>query len=439
MSNVQPITQLTVAGKSLPINPDAQKLMLTKNTKGEWTIEEVASIGESDLLVIRNESGLVKAFKKTVRLYEAKKEIARVSKSWIVTVQGYNRLNQFAGLHEITPPEMMFDGKPQSNPRVQYDQKGEIKKVIVRKIVIGYTVAGSLVATDVVRHYNFDAYYMQDLQNKAKWKKDAAKFGTELSCPFAPDANVEEKNGIPYVKANGKIYLFKRVKDIEGIWIDPAHDEIREVYDQHIQHQKFGDVIAQNVASRNAKKAHPGIAATNVIALGDEDNHYADVQVFGYRSTISSKEAEEIASKIVRGEQVSNVEVNHSVEDASFEEVKVETTHVADDAAGAEGGPKDEPAAPAQTAPPVGTQEPAKAVERPAAPAPATSRPAAPPKTVEAKIAEEGEKKGIDPVKMAKNLFGEEVKDIISLNEFQKDKLLKVLEKTMGGKNGGAK
>lgn len=439
VSMVKPL-MLAQGGSPLKYSQEASKLMLTKNSKGDWTLEEVATIGESDLFVIRNESGLVKAFKKNVRLYEAKKEIAKVSKSWIVTVQGYNKLNQFAGLHEITPPSLIIEGKEQSNPYVQYDAKGEIKKVIVRKMVIGYTVAGSLVATDVVRHYNFDAYYMQDLQNKAKWKKDAAKFGTELSCPFAPDAAVEEKSGTSYVKEKGNIYLFKRVKDIEGIWIDPSHDEIREVYDQHVQHQKFGDVIAQNVCSRNAKKAHPGIAATNVIAYGEEGNCYADVTVFGYRSTLSKEEAEDLSKKIQRGEQVSNVSIEHSVEDAEYNEVKEELNTVAEDATGAEGGiktpatqehPKEETPKPAEE-----TKE--KHGERSEAPVPETDKPLrkAEPQSMDEKIFAEAEDKGIPADKMAQNLFQLDLKE---LNDYQKEKLLNVLKKTVGGKKGGAK
>lgn len=438
MSNAQPQTAVATVkplllqqgNTPLKYSPEASKLMLTKNSKGDWTVEEVATIGSSDLLVIRNESGLVKAFKKTVRLLESKKEIAKVSKSWIVTVQGYNALNRYAGLHEITPPELMFDGKAQSNPYVQYDTKGEIKKVIVRKMVIGYTVAGSLVATDVVRHYNFDAYYMQDLQNKAKWKTDAAKFGTELACPFAPEDEVLIKGETPYVKTKeGKIYLFKRVKDIEGIWIDPTHGEIRDVYDQHVQHQKFGDVIAQNVASRNAKKAHPGIAATNVIAYGEEDDHYADVEVFGYRSTISKEEAEKISEKIRRGEQISGVEVSHSVEDASFEEVAHETDAIVADAKAAEGGIKEPEEKKAEEQKPeqnAGEPKPEQKQEREADPVAK--------KTVLDKIAEISETKGLDPVKMAQNLWQLPLEN---LNDFQKDKLLDMVKKTTASK--GAK
>ncbi len=435
MSNAQQQTAVTVAkplqllqgGTPLKFSPEASRLMLTKNSKGDWTAEEVATIGSSDLLVIRNESGLVKAFKKTVRLLESKKEIAKVSKSWIVTVQGYNALNRFAGLHEITPPELMFDGMARSNPYVQYDAKGEIKKVIVRKMVIGFTVAGSLVATDVVRHYNFDAYYMQDLQNKAKWKPDSAKFGTELACPFAPELDVQMKGELPYVKTKeGKIYLFKRVKDIEGIWIDPTHSEIRDVYDQHIQHQKFGDVIAQNVASRNAKKAHPGIAATNVIAYGEEDNHYADVEVYGYRSTITKEEAEKISEKIRSGEQISDVEVSHSVEEASFEEVQKETETIVDDAAATEGGIKQPEEKKPEEHAPEQTQGPE--VQR-AEPKPATAKTTK--KDTIALIREEGEKKGVDAEKMSMNVFQLEV---AKLNEFQQDKLLSMLKKTTGGK-----
>ncbi len=427
MSNAQPTNAITTVkplsiiqgANPLKFSPDAQKLMLVRDQKGNWTVEEVATIGESDLLVIRNEAGTLKAFKKTVRLFEEKKEIAKVSRNWIVTVQGYNKLNQVTGLHEITPPSIQVDGKEQSNPYVQYDAKGEIKKVIVRKMVIGYSVVGNLVATDVVRHYNFDAYYMQDLQKKAEYKPESAKFATELSCPFAPEETVQYKGDVPYVKTpKGKIYIFKRVKDIEGIWIDPAHDEIRSVYDQHVQHQKFGDVIAQNVASRNAKKAHPAIAATNVIAYGEENKRHADVTVFGYRSTISKDEAENISKKILRGEQVDGVEISHSVEDASFEEVELETGHVVDEAAATEGNNK-----PAQS------EEP-----KPATPSPAQQQEKKPEPTGEKSLTQQIEeiakKKSLDIQKMCDNLFEAPYH---TLDDAQLTKLLGVMKGVQGG------
>lgn len=422
---------LMQGNKPLKFNPEAGKIVLTKDSRGNWTAEELAEIGKSDLFVIRNESGEVKAFKKIVRLLECKKEIAEVSGSWIITVQGYNRLNQYAGLHEITPPSIIVDGKEQSNPYVQYDEDGEIKKVIVRKMVIGYTVAGSQVVTDVVRHYNFDAYYMQDLQKKAEWKQEAARFGTELSCPFEPKAEVKTKkagkNEIPYVIGeSGKIYIFKRVKDLEGIWIDPSHSEIRKVYDQHIQHQKFGDVIAQNVASRNAKKAHPGIAATNVIAYGDGKEHYADVEVFGYRSTLSKAEAEDIADRVRKGEQVVGVEVKNSVEEANFDEVQDEAVRTV--AAETAEEPKEKPVeTPKPVEKPESKPEEPKQ-EAPAAPAP--DRPTVAPREIPAPEDKHAlarrlaEAKGFKVEDMAKNMFDSQ---FLLLNEYQLDKIIKVV------------
>ena len=425
---------LKLADKNFQIPNDAQKVMLTRTPSG-WELQEVATIGESDLLVIRNEKGIVKAFKKTVRLSESKKEIATVAKSTIITVVGYNRLNQVAGLHAMTPSSIIIDGKEQSNPFVEYDSKGEAKKVIVRKMAIGYSPVGNLVVTDVVRHYNFDAYYMQDLQSKAKWKPDAARFGTELSCPFAPDAQIEYKNDLAYCKEKGKIYLFKRVKDIEGIWINPASEEIAEVYNSHTQHQKFGEVIAQNVALRNALKSHPAIATTNVIA----QNGTADVTVYGYRSTLGKEQAEDIARKIEKGEQVDNVQVEHSVEEASYEEVSTELSNEATEAEATENKTTSTPTpAPApEVKKPEPKPEPKPQPKSESKPAPKEQKKTL---SIEEQIEAEAKGKGIKLPTMIKNLFGMEDEaecSVDKLNDFQKDKLLKVLKGVQG--NGGAK
>jgi hypothetical protein len=255
-----------------------------------------------------------------MKLSEAKKEIAQLGKDqpYIITVGGYNKLNQIAGLYIITPPTIASEGKEYANPYVQYED-GEIKRVICRKIAVGYTPVGNLVAIDTVRHYNFEAYFLQDIINKAQYNPDEARFGSRFICPLAPKEEPKtDADGTVYVKTDeGKVFTFQKIKGSEGVWIDTSGKEVRKVYSQHIQHQKFGDAIAQSMTARNAMKAHPAIAATTVEVKGG----IATVQVFGFRNNKDSKELESMAAQIAKGGTVEGVQVLQDTGDAEIEEV----------------------------------------------------------------------------------------------------------------------
>lgn len=316
---------LIVGSQKLTIDPEAKSLLLTRTSKG-YVIEEKTEFGNNDVFIRRDNNGVVRLAYKTVKLSAANKEIAKIGDNYIITVPGYNKLNQIAGISPLTPPSLFVEGKEQSNPYVMYE-KGQIKRVIARKIAIGYSPVGNLVAIDTVRHYNFDAYYLQDLQAKAKYNK-GAKFGTVFSCAFDATAQLLEKNEVTYAKAaDGKIYVFKPVKDVEGIWIDPSHAEIIEVYSQHIRHQIFGETIAQNIAWRNALKAHPAIA-TSQVTMKDG---YAEVLVYGYRHELDRNKLQEMEDTVKKGEQIAGALMQESNEEAQYEEVAAEIEAVADE------------------------------------------------------------------------------------------------------------
>ena len=68
---------LVLAPQKLSLNPNASKYLITRTKEG-WQPQEMATIGESDLFVLRTKEGALQAFSKPVRLYESKKEIYKV-------------------------------------------------------------------------------------------------------------------------------------------------------------------------------------------------------------------------------------------------------------------------------------------------------------------------------------------------------------------------
>lgn len=312
-------------GDKFTVRGDAERVLLQRNGD-RWQAEEIATLGESDMFVRRDEAGVARCFYRKVRLSTSKdrKELVEIEGKWSISAIGYEKLNQVAGVHVMTPQSILVDGREVANPHVQYSPTGELVRVIARKIAIGYSPIGNLVAVDAVRHYNFEAYFLQDLQNKLS-KVQAAQAGTAWSCPFDQDAEVlvdDLGRRVKVKPADGgksKEYVFVSVKGAFGIWVDPSHDEIRSVMRQHIQHQKFGDAIAQKLAWRNALKPHPAIATTNVVV--PQGGNSAEVTVFAWKHDLTEKALRQLGEQVARGEQLANVEVRREEGEASLEEL----------------------------------------------------------------------------------------------------------------------
>ena len=296
-------------GKAQPIliNPQASKILLTR-TKDGYRSDEIATLGESDVFVVRDASGVSYLLYKEVTLRVKDKEIANAGSddkpSWMPTIEGYNKLQQFASLF-LTSPPIYVDGREQPNPYREYDKYNVCTRVISRTIAIGYSPGGNLVATDSTRIYDLHAYFLTDLIKKAKFKPDSARQGVQMQCPFAPDKSVIERNGAFSVTTANNIYEFIPIKERYGIWTNVSHKEIFDVYAQHNRHAQYADVTAQSLSKRNAIKAHPAIAKTHLNVTNGE----AKVMVYCYRHGMTEAQMTTMADKIVKGEKPQGVQV----------------------------------------------------------------------------------------------------------------------------------
>jgi len=396
---------VVIGGKQFQFADDVKKVLLTRTVSG-WSTEEVATLGESDVFVIRNNEGDLRLVKKMVRLSLEKKEIAPVGNgNHMVSISGYATCNRIAGLHQITPPSILIGGQEKENPYAMHNPvTGEIRRWVCRKIAIGYSPLGNLVAIDAVRYYDFEAYYLQDLQAKASKHPDAVRFGVKFACPMTPGVETKERDGVTYTQTEKGIYVFKPIKDAEGLWININSSEVADVYKQHIAHQKFGDVIAQTMTWRNAMKAHPAIAATQVTVV----NGFADVMVYGFKSELTRAKLEEVGEQVAKGMEVTGVQVTQVTEEASYEEVATERDTIIAAETAEEGG-SSEP-------------QPQEKKDDP---------------NLKAKIEALAKEKGIPDLEaFCRNSMG---KPFAELSPEQLTKLTTILEKASAAKKGGVK
>ncbi|MDC4204792.1 MAG: hypothetical protein MPW14_11010 [Candidatus Manganitrophus sp.] len=66
--------------------------------------QNVALLGDGEVFIRRDASGVMRACKMPVSLSERNKEIQRIGEHWMITSAGADKLNQLPGLNIMTPP-----------------------------------------------------------------------------------------------------------------------------------------------------------------------------------------------------------------------------------------------------------------------------------------------------------------------------------------------
>ena len=308
---------VTIGKIQLKIPATAEKFLLVKDGDS-YQVQEIATLGESDVLVKRGENGEIRMIIKEVILSEKRGHLKNIGwddlPTWMITIDGYNYLNQFAALTEVCPP-IVVGGREQTNPYKEFGDDDNVKQAIARVIVIGYSPAGNLVATDCLRIYDPHAYYIQDLISKERKAKAFIKYGLSVMCPFAPDAPVKRRKKLIYVDVEAtdgqtrRQYYFEPIKGSNGLWLDPSSEDVQKMLSQYNSHIKFCDANVLSLARRNARKIHPAIATTKVNPVKIPGDVIVKVKVYCYRHNMTRDEIAELTKKIEAGEMVKGLEV----------------------------------------------------------------------------------------------------------------------------------
>ncbi|MCG3112408.1 MAG: hypothetical protein MCM46_11390 [Candidatus Manganitrophus sp. SB1] len=273
--------------------------------------QNVALLGDGEVFIRRDASGVMRACKMPVPLSERNKEIQRIGEHWMITSAGADKLNQLPGLNIMTPPSVVVDGKEVSNPYIERHPKTRaIQSVYVRKIIFGPNPIGNMVGVDYTLFFNVYTYFLQDLQVKVRRYPVCGTYGMKEKPPasLSPDRP-------------GRALVFFEIEDPVGLWVDLSHGEIQEVFNQHVSRQKFGDRHAQSICTRNALLKHPAIAAKTV----EVQNGVAKITVYGFKHDFDFKKFAELGEKIEKGQtDPREVQVERAIEEARFEEVSLE-------------------------------------------------------------------------------------------------------------------
>lgn len=346
------------------------------------TTADIMKLGDGECYVVaRDGKGAVRIIAAPVTLRKSLGEIDVIQNKPMITKDGYSKLNQVVNVNLLTPPRMMIDGVEQSNPHIErHPETKVIQSVSIRRVGIGYSPVGNLMAIDKTLFFNIRTYFMQDLQSLMKKFPAAAALGKKGSPPKS--RKVKEISGWEKTASGKNRPIFGAEKEVKfdadsaeyyeieggvGVWVDLTHPEVLGLFNTHTQRQKFGDRIAQSIVDRNILK---DFMALGQVQLDRGDT--ARVLVYGYRHELDFHKVENLAAQIASGEvSHGEVEVKSAVVDVEYEEVvQAEAAEVSPEEANqgnGNGTPPPEPAAVATpAADPAPEPEKAKPADKPA-------------------------------------------------------------------------
>jgi hypothetical protein len=251
-----------------------------------------------------------------------------------ITASGFRHLNKVAGISILSPQFVIVDGIQQPNPFVERDKRTRaIQSVILRKIGIGYSPAGTIVVVDKTLYYNIYTYFIQSIQAKMK-KKTWAKSQAERK-PAHPNA---ARIGTVDEKPEDRWAFFPTEEPL-GIWVNYDDQAILDCLDEHTQRQRFGDRIAQTIVERNILKDHPAIGVSEVFAKDNkETGRTAAVVVYGYRHDMTGSSIGSIMRQVASGIDTDPYEVK--AETIKVVDPEVEKDALAEEAKAEEIGPE---------------------------------------------------------------------------------------------------
>lgn len=259
------------------------KAQLIKQCKDIYA-EKVAVLGEGECFIRKTEKGFVESVRVPVELRFSKGEIYQIGAKWCISADGYDKLNQAAGLSVVAPKTIYLDGVNTGNPHFEFDVlKGNLKAVTVRRIVVGPSPIGNLVAIERLLRFDVDLYFLEDLQTKVKNRAGAGGYGTQ---EVKPDTLSDSASAVMFPLGPA------------ALWVDVSHVDIQDAFREHIKRCKYAERMATRMCERNAFASHPAIARRNVEPVGG----VARVTVFGGRMVMDEKRIKDLIEAFEEGD-----------------------------------------------------------------------------------------------------------------------------------------
>ena len=232
----------------------------------------------------------------------------------IMAAPGIQKLNQIASISTLTPSTVVVNGTEQGNPYCERDSDGNLLRVVIRKLMVGFSKFGERVCSDYTCDFDIEGYHRRDLLAVVKSCPKAA-----MMLPAGQDAPGPERTWLRVPIGSGV-----------DIWVDLASAEVRKVFDTTAQRRQFGLRTATTICVRNGLAQHPAIGGMSFMIPSKEKkgsnggSYYVadvpkthDVEVYYFRPEADSTEAQlvDMAQQVGGGKTLGILKVDRTIED----------------------------------------------------------------------------------------------------------------------------
>jgi len=309
-----------------------------------------APLGESEVYAKVTADGRLVAIRARIVLREDLGHLYEVEGKVAISSLGYHELNRYAGISLVGPNRVLTPDGERPNPYLEMDPRtGYVSAVWVRRVAFGLSPIGNLAVIDRSFRFDLRTYLLQELTKKAARNK-------AVGCFLMREQVAEHEAKI------GKKGWFITLTDPVGLWVDLAHEEVLKTLENHTQRLRFAERHATSICERNALRAHPAIARSQVAPTGPRGQRTCAVTVFGFRHDLDRKQVERLAVAVAEDQQ-DRLQVEAAALGLSPLEHEAKTVEGAEDLSGAEpengdeAGVAHEEGAVSQPAPPASPEE----------------------------------------------------------------------------------
>ena len=291
----------------------------------------ISRLGDGDMMQITEAGSVKRGFKVKVEL-KCPEHFIFIGDKPMLLVEGYDKINQYCGIE-------IFDANKGANP-YERDSNGRVVGVNLRRIGVGYSPTGRLIAVDQPLHVDTSQLLIEAIQAKIKKYPHIGMLGSQSEKPTQITYYKSEwknNNGKSFkefdteptkIEATGVWVFFSAFEGGIGYWVNTAHPEILEAFNGVIQKQRFMERAAMSISRRLILGAHPAIATkTPVITSHDGKVATGYVIAYGFTDKEDPKkkraEMEAMADRVAAGEDAADCGViqnpqHDAVEDAEM-------------------------------------------------------------------------------------------------------------------------
>ena len=225
---------------------------------------------------------LAKAIKVTVRLSSLEGHIYQTeSGDVLIRAAGYLKLNQFAKISILKPDTLVYRGDKVGNPHYVYTNDGNIMRMYVKGIGIGYTVGGGIVINQHTATYDDNIIMVNSLLKTIEDYPESGFMVTDKNDLPEKIDYVVRSNLISYKTDERSWKYYPMGGNMGGILFDIRHPQVANIMRRQWESRKNIDSSMSTLLSKHILRTHPAIGIDRVTKFDTEISEIGERYIVG--------------------------------------------------------------------------------------------------------------------------------------------------------------